>query len=87
MIGLGINKAWRETVANAMQAVAKGGGWVWHMFLTGPATLGGRTERVRLGETCAKVLREHCKSPNNRMSMMSLSLRDRNTPASLRDQK
>ena len=77
---LDINSGWRETTANAMRAVAKGGGWVWQMF-SGVGGLSGT------GDTCAKSLREQCKTQNNRMSMMGLSLKDSHTPGSLKDPK
>ena len=77
---LDINSGWRETTANAMRAVAKGGGWVWQMF----SGVGGPSGT---GDTCAKSLREQCKTQNNRMSMMGLSLKDSHTPGSLKDPK
>ena len=77
---LDINSGWRETTANAMRAVAKGGGWVWQMF----SGVGGPSGT---GDTCAKSLREQCKTQNNRMSMMGLSLKDSHSPGSLKDPK
>eukprot|EP00040_Diaphanoeca_grandis_P013021 m.65878 g.65878 ORF g.65878 m.65878 type:complete len:539 (+) comp23614_c0_seq1:190-1806(+) len=73
---LDLNAGWRETTANAMRAVAKGGGWVWQMF----SSLGFEDT----GAECLDSLRAQCAEQNMAMSYMPLRLKD-NLPGSVVD--
>ena len=75
---LDINAGWRNTTATAMQAIAKGGGWVWQM-------MSGLSMPAGTGDKCASQLREQCTQQNTRMTYSSFGLESSHAPGSIKD--